>query len=265
MKCSSLISTAADKLTITYYDWLFSVFIKSFHNSEFSNYEKAKEVALSDFLKITKRCKINTQEDIKKLISIDKKLNYLCHNINSTEALLQFKSEFLFFRETLDKVKTIYFSNKPIIDPLTKLKLRDSLDRVTFSYKEKNKVFILFIDLDDFKAINDSHGHDIGDKVLKKVAEVLSGAVRDTDLLIRYGGDEFVAILETHNKFETENIADRILRELTDSIVAKDITIHATIGITEKLINETLANAINRADRIMYDGKHKGKNTFTFI
>ena len=100
-------------------------------------------------------------------------------------------------------------------DPLTGLYNRDALDNILkaeiMKAKLSKKVLsVIFLDLDNFKAINDSYGHQYGDEVLRKVGEILRSSVRKGDIVARYGGDEFVILLHSKTELEPEKVAERI-------------------------------------------------------
>ncbi len=128
---------------------------------------------------------------------------------------------------------------------------------------------VLFVDLDGFKAVNDTLGHDVGDKTLKKTAARLSSCVREVDTVARIGGDEFLIILTNMpDKESIISIAEELVRAVAipykiDS--AADINISASIGIALYPDNavEPLA-LINLADQAMYDVKRQGKNNYLF-
>lgn len=154
-------------------------------------------------------------------------------------------------------------------DPLTGLPNRNLLaDRIEHAIKKslrnKNIVAIAFIDLDGFKAVNDSHGHNVGDKLLKKIADKLTHVLREGDTLSRFGGDEFVAVIDDlHETSESDDIISRMLEAVsaTLSVENKLLNISASIGITFYPIDNASPDQLLRhADQAMYLAKQKGKN-----
>jgi len=132
--------------------------------------------------------------------------------------------------------------------------------------RSKCKLAIHFIDLDGFKAINDTHGHDVGDAVLKEVGKRLSFLLRQSDRAARIGGDEFV-LMQT-NLFDTEHTA-KVAQKIIDSLsapIAVDnviVTIGASIGIAIYPEHGTSLEALLKsADQSMYEVKRTGKNNF---
>lgn len=135
--------------------------------------------------------------------------------------------------------------------------------------RHQDKFAILFLDLDNFKTVNDSLGHAAGDRLLATVASRLSRCVRDEDLLSRLGGDEFVALLSRlSNVEEAARVADRIMSALTEpmDIEGHELQLSASIGIalypSDGAEVETL---LKHADTAMYSAKEAGRNTFRFF
>lgn len=126
---------------------------------------------------------------------------------------------------------------------------------------------ILFIDLDRFKIVNDSLGHNIGDELLKNTALRLAGCIREGDTIARIGGDEFIILLPTVLPRQVDRIAQRILEEMKApfAIDGHELFISASIGVSlypnDGLDQDTL---IKNADTAMYKAKEMGKNTYQF-
>ena len=122
---------------------------------------------------------------------------------------------------------------------------------------------VLFIDVDHFKTINDSFGHNIGDSVLMMIARTLSSNLRSYDLLGRYGGEEFVAIIASVNASQLYSFANR-LRVLAEqsSLTSEYGEISATVSIGATLAQptDTVEGVIARADQFMYQSKANGRN-----
>ncbi|PLZ97007.1 diguanylate cyclase, partial [Fischerella thermalis CCMEE 5328] len=158
-------------------------------------------------------------------------------------------------------------------DPLTglpnrKLFAEQLQESVEWARNNKLLLGLLFIDLDGFKQVNDSLGHETGDRLLMTVAQRLSNCLRGSDTVSRLGGDEFTAILRAIPKLEVAAIvAEKILATITEPIVldGHTIKISASIGISVYPLNsndcETL---IKQADAAMYHAKRLGKNRYEF-
>lgn len=173
-----------------------------------------------------------------------------------------------------DQIKSLAF-----YDPLTALPnrrlLRDRLEiAMAGSLRGQHKGALLFVDLDDFKTLNDTLGHDKGDCLLFQVANRLSACVRDGDTVARLGGDEFVVMLEdlsdnlTEAAMQAEIVSEKILGVLnqTYQLNSHEYYSSASIGVT--LFGEQRENIdepLKRADLAMYQAKAGGRNTVRFF
>ncbi|MES2366963.1 MAG: EAL domain-containing protein [Pseudomonadota bacterium] len=163
-------------------------------------------------------------------------------------------------------------------DPLTSLPNRRLLlDRLQHAFaassRHHNHGALLFIDLDNFKTLNDTKGHDIGDLLLVEVAGRLHACVREADTIARLGGDEFVVLLEDLSEeplqaaAETDAVCDQILTAFRQPYSLKGYEYHgsASIGISLFRNQEATVNEIlKRADTAMYQAKSAGRNTLRF-
>ena len=137
--------------------------------------------------------------------------------------------------------------------------------------KEKQKLSLLFIDIDNFKKLNDTHGHQIGDIVIKEIAQILKDSSRETDYPCRYGGEEFSIILTDTGKDQAYSIAERIRENISehnfeDLTSGVDLNITVSIGIATHPTDATdKQNLIKQADKAMYISKLSGKNQTTAI
>lgn len=158
-------------------------------------------------------------------------------------------------------------------DPLTSLPNRtlfhDRLTQATEKAKRRSKgIAVFFIDLDHFKHINDSLGHEIGDKVLQEIASRLSSNIRREDTLARFGGDEFVLLIEElSNGQEAKQLAQKILKSLTEPLYIDEhkLYISTSIGISLYPQDDTdTQKLVMYADSAMYRAKDAGRNNFQF-
>lgn len=156
-------------------------------------------------------------------------------------------------------------------DKLTSLPNRSMfMDRLNQNLKQSTrynrKFALLFIDLDGFKSVNDTLGHDAGDELLIAVAKRLKACVRDSDDVARLGGDEFTVIFTTINSLDDAGSgAEKIIRTLSEpfSIKGHDVKIGASIGISVYPDNgDNIEILLNNADSAMYQAKNEGKNTY---
>ncbi len=151
---------------------------------------------------------------------------------------------------------------------LNRRALWNELDRIFSTPSSRNRVALFYIDLDNFKTINDSFGHEAGDALLRIVSQRLAEAVRDGDIIARVGGDEFLVLATKSVSLpNVEGIARRILSslEVPAHVNGQELSIRASLGIS--LFPDHAANAeelIRTADKAMYRSKREGRNRFTF-
>jgi len=182
---------------------------------------------------------------------------------------------FVFSLSDIHKQKNAELALKKRInyDELTGLPNRTLLlDRISHAIKHSNRyekqIAIFFIDLDRFKQINDTLGHDIGDLLLIKCAKIFSSAIRDDDTVARIGGDEFVVMLEDIGDIEAvSRVARNVLQKMSVPVKLNEnqVTVSASIGISIYPQNAKDAAALlKHADRAMYHAKNIGRNNFQY-
>ncbi|MBM9613437.1 EAL domain-containing protein [Desulfobulbus rhabdoformis] len=182
---------------------------------------------------------------------------------------------FAFFHDITElKRKEKQISILAYSDALTKLPNRAALEHrltkaISRAGREKRALAVFFIDLDNFKNINDSMGHDKGDQVLIEVAERLSATIRSEDTLSRLGGDEFILLSESvDDENAVYNLATRILASLKNPIKLHPNTIYVNASIGIALYPDDGRNSqelIKNADMAMYKAKSEGKNKFVMF
>ncbi|MEW8358212.1 MAG: EAL domain-containing protein [Candidatus Thiodiazotropha sp.] len=148
--------------------------------------------------------------------------------------------------------------------------LSDRLEQAIGSaLREKWMLAILFIDLDQFKMVNDTFGHVMGDELLQLVAERIGDCVRESDTVARFGGDEFVILLQDVTEMDAvANIATKVIDSITKvfTLYERDIYIGASVGIT--IFPDDAMNAdslLRNADMAMYQAKERGRNNYQFF
>ena len=168
----------------------------------------------------------------------------------------------------MEKVSNL--AHKDVLTDLPNLRLFQErfLSTLSISKRKGCKMAIMFVDLDGFKYVNDSLGHETGDRVLKMAAQRLLETIRKADTVARIGGDEFLIILtEVNDKAAAAQVAEKIVARLADPFVidGNDIRIGASIGISMYPIDgETSRELIKKADNAMYRTKALGKRGYTF-
>lgn len=163
-------------------------------------------------------------------------------------------------------VNTAKLEKMAMFDVLTGLPNRNMLTfqiekQLAGSNREEKLVALMFMDLDDFKKVNDSHGHDVGDKLLKAAAMRISKPIRETDIASRFGGDEFVILLSNiENKNQVDVVAQKLLEEFKEPIVVDNTTFYVSISIGIAVTNHARATPVEllrHADIAMYEAKAK--------
>jgi len=158
-----------------------------------------------------------------------------------------------------------------LLDNLTQLANRNYIEREIRNRFEEKKRFnvtfgILFIDIDHFKKFNDTYGHDVGDDVLKFVANTFVANNRPFDLYGRWGGEEFIGIIRNINGKNLESMGNRLRSLIENSyIIHENEKLVVTVSIGATLVNEndTIDTLIKRADTLLYKSKSEGRNCVT--
>ncbi|HSI21806.1 MAG TPA: EAL domain-containing protein [Methylophilaceae bacterium] len=185
-----------------------------------------------------------------------------------------------FLRDITDRKKAEdEIHSLAFFDPLTRLPnrrlMRDRLQHALTSYtRRRHHGAILFIDLDNFKTLNDTRGHGIGDLLLIEVASRLQTCIRTDDTVTRLGGDEFVVLLENLNEeahfaaTEAELVGEKICQTLNQPYMLNGFEYHNTCSIGIGLFHDASVSVdelLKRADTAMYEAKRAGRNTVRFF
>ncbi len=153
-------------------------------------------------------------------------------------------------------------------DPLTQVQNRaafnDAIQReYSLSKRNQQPLSLIFVDIDHFKHINDNHGHGCGDFALSSIAHWITDSIRGSDIVFRYGGEEFVILLSDTGLKEATLIAERIRQTIARHTLAyemKTINLTASLGVSTLLGDESTDDLIARADQAMYQAKKQGRN-----
>ncbi len=153
-------------------------------------------------------------------------------------------------------------------DPLTLCGNRQALDaalhrEIDLALRDKTPLSIIMFDFDHFKKVNDDYGHQCGDDLLKQVSMDLLGMLRKTDLLFRYGGEEFLILLHKTDLEGATQVAEKVRRGVSSSTISyKNQTISTTISSGVATLNslDCVTSLIERADKALYTAKRKGRN-----
>lgn len=151
-------------------------------------------------------------------------------------------------------------------DKLTGLFNRNRFDEIyTKEIKRarryENDLSIIIFDVDDFKMVNDTYGHQVGDEVLKEMSQILLNSVREQDITVRWGGEEFLVLLPQTNLEGAILAADKIRIAINEhSFTDKSLTITGSFGVAQLLDEDSEKDFISRADKFLYEAKRTGKN-----
>ena len=260
--------------------WLKSL-LNSIENDEDFDFNKnegifnqwSKEV---QFFSLEKR---NFFEDLEKRIIINtQNLFYFLKKEEYLEILPLYSSLLNIYKLTLmmNNALTLEYANKVIeemkIDSLTKLFRKDIFEEIlqkelAFAKRDnKYNLSIAYLDLDNFKSINDNFGHYTGDKVLEKLGECINNDIRGSDKAFRIGGDEFAIIFKGATKQQAKNVCKKIKVDFTsfEFIFNEEITfsVGLSIGISEFLLEgkEDMQKLLESVDKKLYEAKNRGKN-----
>ncbi len=163
---------------------------------------------------------------------------------------------------TVVYIRLVRERKKLYIDSLTGVYNRRYLERTVMEYEPD---YLVMLDLDDFKQINDTHGHLVGDAILISFTEQLRKSLRETDIIIRFGGDEFIVLLYCIEFNDARTLVERLRYISRHSIVAKNDQRIAlpTFSVGLAKYEVSVENTIQRADASLYKVKQAGKNGFS--
>ncbi len=142
--------------------------------------------------------------------------------------------------------------------------MKERFDEMENLYRRNGRTFsVIMGDIDNFKSINDRFGHDCGDSVLVHVAAILSKHCRESDVLARWGGEEFLFLLPDTDQKGAISLAERIRSNLEEGIFERDVVKEAlamTFGVAEYSSDGDIRDAVRRADTALLRGKMNGRN-----
>ena len=148
------------------------------------------------------------------------------------------------------------------IDPLTGVLNRQGLRAALMNTSSllTDPMAVIFIDIDHFKSINDTHGHDIGDEVLRKFASVIASGIRSSDRLVRWGGEEFLIVCPMTNVYQGRILADNLRHSLHQQTWPAGLRVTASFGVSQHHERDEVGVAIKRADAELYRAKQGGRD-----
>lgn len=163
------------------------------------------------------------------------------------------------------ELKIAELEQKASTDPLTgtynRLYLADRLkEEISQIKRYKKSGAIALLDLDNFKQINDQHGHDIGDKILVELVNIAKYRLRETDMMFRFGGEEFLILFTNTNSKQAYKVVEDLKTEIANQLVLDGKPVTFSAGITDLSSEETVEETIKRADNLLFDAKNNGRD-----
>ena len=151
-------------------------------------------------------------------------------------------------------------------DPLTgagnRRALDEKLNEIVNAFKRSgSSASMLLLDLDHFKRVNDSHGHAVGDQILKRITEIINLRIRVTDSLYRVGGEEFIVVLEGQVLDRAAHLSEQLRTLVEANELVPDQAVTISLGVAELRRNESANDWLHRADEALYRAKRAGRNS----
>ena len=211
-------------------------------------------------------------ENILKLKSEKRIVSILHPTTNTTKAFnvsiveLEDEQYLISLTDISDTIlKQIQLEDKSTHDKLTGAFNREYFEShknlIINEYTKENHLLIFSIlDIDFFKKVNDTYGHDIGDKVLKQFVQIIQNSSRNDDLVIRWGGEEFILLLKINSIDNAKKVLENIRKTIAQTSFEKVEHITCSIGATVYKENETIEDSFKRADKALYEAKNSGRN-----
>lgn len=178
----------------------------------------------------------------------NEKILFMAHDIS----YIKREKDKLFELASKDSLTSLY--NRAYFESILK--------KILNSFERDSTYYLIFIDLDNLKLVNDKYGHIVGDEIIRLTAECVLKSIREDDLAARWGGDEFVVIIKG-NEDVVKSVAERIqnrLRNIESNIIPNDFIPTVSIGIAKIEHDKDLETIIREADKSAYDAKREGKN-----
>jgi diguanylate cyclase len=232
---------------------------RDFYSSIRSQGERFEEITLLDDIKRIKKEMVQEVDKMRAMVREKES--------QDQKALEALSSQVTVLQKELDKAR-----HSANIDGLTGVNNRKSLDDYLQRLVDRNRVSrtpfsLLMMDLDDFKQLNDTHGHTVGDRMLLAFAEKCRSSVRSGDFLARYGGEEFTLILPGASLRNATKKAKHLCKTIAASRYAADdspkadvVSVTVSIGVSTYQKDDTVKSLLDRADQCLYKAKAAGKN-----
>ena len=150
-------------------------------------------------------------------------------------------------------------------DPMTDLYNRRYFSKVSknilgLAKRDKKELSIIMMDIDKFKNINDTYGHQVGDDVIVALANILKEKRRNSDIVCRFGGEEFIILLPNTSINGASILAEKIRVTIENSLINKSISVTSSFGISSVHLDDDIETSIVKADKALYNAKESGRN-----
>lgn len=232
------------------------------HTHAYNNIDNIKQT-IQDISK-------NEEIDVIKNRLIDVSTSFKSEILELNKQLNSGKDEISLLMDNITQLQKEFnrYKQESKVDYLTSLLTRKAyeqeIEKFEDLYRRDNANYaIIFFDLDDFKKVNDTYGHDCGDVVLKTFAEVLKKLTRKIDIVARYGGEEFIVAVKYKNNKELINYLQRVKNIVNiNKFKYKDfkLEISFSAGVDIRSLNKNYENTVKNADKLLYEAKNTGKN-----
>jgi diguanylate cyclase (GGDEF)-like protein len=199
-----------------------------------------------------------------KILSKEDALN---HYFQIKVSKLKFSNQYLL---SFNNISTIVHEKQAIqklaeYDPLTKIYNRVKLNEVFIEVfydatRYNNDFSVILLDIDFFKSINDTYGHNVGDKVLVELARLINMSLRESDTFARWGGEEFMVIAEKTTVHTGQQLASRLRKEIESFSFDTVENITCSFGVTQFKAGDTQQRLLERVDKALYEAKENGRN-----
>ncbi|MCK5098909.1 MAG: GGDEF domain-containing protein, partial [Desulfobacteraceae bacterium] len=242
-----------------------------------------KDKAMLNYLNYTYSPENTKNNEQDKNFNMEKLSSYEIHEDDyfARVYILPYKSLFDFYDDEIDMIlKTTQtaisrqidmkkLSDAAATDPLTQCYNRREFEvqlkrNISNAARHNKELSVFMFDLDHFKEVNDTYGHQSGDIVLKRVSALVKDNIRTADVLSRYGGEEFIAILPETNKQKAMELANRIRKNIASrriKVYGDEIRVTASFGVASLKESSNMDQLIGDADAMMYKAKLNGRNT----
>jgi two-component system cell cycle response regulator len=211
---------------------------------------------IKDLHEIDRIVKIKNKNKEEKIFAInvdyyENKDNYYVFSLTDITKLKE-KSNLLEYQASHDKLTGLFNRNR--FDDIYPKEIKRSK-------RYNNELSIILFDIDNFKQINDNYGHPVGDEVLKEIANITLNSVREQDITVRWGGEEFLVLLPQTDLAGAIIAANKIRSSIeSEGITAHSLMVTASFGVTQLLEDDNEASFISRSDKFLYEAKKTGKN-----